>query len=75
MESRVAVDTMFWITGSFQSEWRVWSWAFMAEKSGVVVEGGVETWYVDHHIAEWSGVEGLGIWSERLVGEARLQGP
>ena len=75
MESTVAVETMFWITGSFQLEWRVWSWAFMAEKSGDVVVGGVEPWYVDHHIAECSGVSGLGIWSGRLVGEARLQGP
>ena len=61
MESTVAVETMFWITGSFQLECRAWSWAFMAEKSVDVVEGGVETWYVDHHIAEWSGASGLGI--------------
>ena len=75
MESTVAVEIMFWIMGSFQLECRVWSWAFIAEKSGEVVDGGVSTWYVDHHIAEWSLVSGLGIWSERLVGEARLQGP
>ena len=68
MESTVAVEIMVWIMGSFQVECRVWSWAFMAEKSGEVVDGGVSTWYVDHHIASWSGVEGLGIWSGRLVG-------
>ena len=56
----------------------------MAEKLGCVVEGGVSTWYVDHHIASWRGVSGLGIlsgrliggiWSELLAGGARLQGP
>ena len=84
MESTVAVETMVWIMVSFQLECRAWSWAFMAEKSGCVVEGGVSTWYVDHHIASWSGVSGLGIWSGWLVGGfwsepltwgARLQGP
>lgn len=44
----------------------------------------MSTWYVDHHIASWRRVSGLGIWSGRLVeefwsellaGEARLQGP
>ncbi len=84
MESTVAVESMFWIKGSFQLECRAWSWAFMAEKSGGVVEGGMSTWYVDHHTASWSGVSGLGIWSGRLVREiwseplargARLQGP
>ena len=67
MESTVAVEIMFWITGSFQWECRAWSWAFMAEKSGCVVDGGVSTWYVDHHIASWSGVSGPGIWSGRFA--------
>ena len=84
MESMVVVEIIFWMMGSFQLEWRDWSWALMADKSGFVVEGGVSTWYVDHHIASWRGVSGLGIRSARLVGVilsellawgARLQGP
>lgn len=44
MESTVVVEIIFWIMGSFQLEWRDWSWALMADKSGSVVEGGVSTW-------------------------------